>query len=298
MSEQQMKSARFGVVGFGLVAFSCALLAGWVVVQLINASRMKEEAMVEVVVAVRNIPGGEPLLKDAVKVVSMPQSLAPKAAVRSLDDLFKDGKTRIAASGILEGEAIFEARLADPSRGTAMASMVRPGYRAVPVKVDNAVARSGLLYPGAFVDVVGTIRDPKTFVSTTRLVVENVKVLSVEAALDVETYRSPNAQKKEGDGQPQQQVAQPDAVATIEVTPPQSEVVLLAQREGRLDLALRNAADKASVATNGANPTSMMGESAKKRAATDDRPERHRLLEGRAARRTVQAAGAPVVSSP
>lgn len=297
MSEQQMKSARFGVVGFGLVAFSCALLAGWVVVQLINASRMKEEAQVEVVVAVRNIPGGEPLLKDAVKVVSMPQSLAPKAAVRSLDELFKDGKKRIAASGILEGEAIFEARLADPERGTAMASMVRPGYRAVPVKVDNAVARSGLLYPGAFVDVVGTIRDPKTFVSTTRLVVENVKVLSVEASLDVETYRSPNAQKKEGEGQ-QQQVAQPDAVATIEVTPPQSEVVLLAQREGRLDLALRNAADKESVATNGANPTSMMGESAKKRAAADDRPERHRIIEGRAARRPVQAAGAPVVSSP
>ncbi|MBX7101769.1 MAG: Flp pilus assembly protein CpaB [Myxococcaceae bacterium] len=299
--ETKLKAAKWGTVGFGLIALSCAAIAGWVVFQLIQASSAREEKLVPVVVTLRDIQAAEKVTRDALQVVQMPKSLAPKAALGDIEPLFKNGKTPVASTGILAGEALFEARLADASRGTAMAALVTPGFRGVPVKVDNAVARSGLLYPGARVDVVGTIKNPQTYVATTRLVLENARVLAVEAATDVETYKTPG-KKAEGDGLSSS--APPlDAVVTLEVTPDQMEVVLLAQREGRLDLALRNGSDSESVATKGATAARLIGESAQVRAPLgEEEARRHPPL--RVARHDVARAPtpapapAPVVFSP
>jgi Flp pilus assembly protein CpaB len=131
-----------------------------------------------------------------------------------------------------------------------MAALVAPGMRAVAVKVDNAIARAGLLYPGARVDVLGTVRDPTSHETSSRLVVNNVRVLSVESQTDVETYtrrtQDPNAPQSSTQAQ-----SAHDAVVTIEVSPEQSELVVLAEREGKVDLALRNASDVVPAETTG-----------------------------------------------
>jgi pilus assembly protein CpaB len=276
MEDKEIGKAKFGALGFGLIAAACAVFAGFIVYSFITSSSLKEEKSLKVLVITTDLNAGDELKKDMVKTVERPESQVPEKAARSLDQVFKDGKKRVAATGILAGEYLFEARLADPDRGTAMAALVQHGYRAVPVKVDGAVARSGLVHPGAFVDIVGTIRDPKTFVSVTRLAVENVRVLSVEAATDVETYKSAE-KKKDGDGvggaPSNTNNAPQDAVMTIEVTPEQMEVVLLAQREGKVDVALRNAADKESVPTKGATPQRLIGVSAQARSADSDERE-------------------------
>lgn len=248
LAERDRRLARLTAWGFALVAAASAALAAFMVGRLIMTAGYKEEKKLPVVVAERDIAASETLTRELLKVAHWPESLIPPGAASEIDGLFKDGKPRTAATGILKGEPIFPTRLASAEQGTAMAALVRPGFRAVPVKVDNAVARAKLLFPGAQVDVVGTVRQPKTFQSITRLVVEDVKVLSVESRTDVETKSEDGAKSGELGGGSRERL---DAVVTIEVTPEQAEVVLLGQREGKLDLLLRNGADRQRATTPG-----------------------------------------------
>jgi pilus assembly protein CpaB len=140
--------------------------------------------------------------------------------------------------------------------------------RAVAVTVDAAIARSRLVFPGAHVDLVGTFRNVQA--SFSRVLVENVRVLSLEDQVDVETYQS---QKGKGE-------RSNDAVVTVEVTPEQSEIVALAAREGKLDLMLRNSMDEEKTKTSGAQTEQLLkaklpGEgSATTQAKTPEPPRR------------------------
>ena len=250
-SQERAKRPGRAAFGFALIALVCAGFAAFLMSRLLEARGFKQEKRIRVVVAKRPIPAAERLSEDALRVVEYPESSVPPGAFSEVAHLFKDGKLPSAATGILPGEPIVQARLTDPNHGTAMAGLVQTGMRAVAVKVDNAIARAGLLYPGARVDVLGTVRDPMTHVSSSRLVVNNVRVLSVEAQTDVETYtkrtQDPNSPQTSSTAANSSQ----EAVVTIEVTPDQSELVILAEREGKVDLALRNATDAVPAETPG-----------------------------------------------
>jgi pilus assembly protein CpaB len=260
-------SAKLGVYGFGIVALVCAGSAAYLVSRLVEARGMKQEQRLPVVVTTRDISAGETITREALRVASYPESNVPAGAVKDLESLFKSDKAPIAATGLLAGEPLMAVRLADPALGTAIAARVQPGFRAVAVKVDNSVARAGLLYPGARVDVVGTVRVNKTYESYTRISVENVKVLSVESRTDVETYQP---KRVEGDGREQTASERQDTVVTIELTPRQAEMVKLAEREGKVDLALRNASDTAEAQTTGISPTKLAQTGAQSAAAPSE----------------------------
>jgi Flp pilus assembly protein CpaB len=129
---------------------------------------------------------------------------------------------------------------------------VREGYRAVAVKVDDAVGRAHLVYPGASVDVIATIRDPQGRGPSTRIAVSDVRVLAVEADTDVQTRTGRQRDPGLGENANKQQLN--NTIVTLEVTPEDAEIVSLAEREGRIDLALRNGSDRKPVETKGAIP--------------------------------------------
>jgi pilus assembly protein CpaB len=252
MTSNQERAKRPGraAFGFALIALVCAGFAAFLMSRLLEARGFQQEKRVKVVVASRPIPAAEKLTEDALRVVEYPESSVPPGSFGEVAALLKDGQMPTAGTGILPGEPIVLGRLADPKHGTAMAALVTPGMRAVAVKVDNSIARAGLLYPGARVDVLGTVRDPTTHISSSRLVVNNVRVLSVESQTDIETYQK----RTQDPNQPQSSTSaqsQHDAVVTIEVSPDQSELVILAEREGKVDLALRNATDAVPADTPG-----------------------------------------------
>jgi pilus assembly protein CpaB len=242
------KRSSIGTIGFATAALICAGFAAFMSAELIRAKGFRTEDKVQVVVAARDIPASRRIAPEDVTLVEVPESMVPASAVTTLAQLFPDGEERrVAATGILAGEMIVRARLADPARGTAMAARVRSGHRAIAITVDRSIARSRLVYPGARVDLVGTFRDLRTSVS--RLLVEDVEVLSVESQLDVETYE----RRDEGSHEREQ-----DTVVTVEVTPAQAEVVALMAREGKIDVVLRNGGDEDPSDTSGVSTEDLL----------------------------------------
>jgi pilus assembly protein CpaB len=244
---ETVKGKSGGAFGFAFVALLCAGAAALVAVQMTRG--FKKEKKLPVVVAKRAISAAETITPEMVQVAMWPDKQVPEGALSSLKTLFAEGNKPVASTGILANEAIVTARLADPSKGTALAALVRPGYRAVAVKMENNVVRAGLLYPGAQVDVVGTLRTSAGGATASRILVVNVRVLAVEAHTDVETFKP-----KEHSKQRKSEANARDAVVTVELTPEQAELVFLAERVGHVDLALRNGDDDLEVTTPGATP--------------------------------------------
>jgi pilus assembly protein CpaB len=251
MSNEVRRRKGIGSVSYALMAILCAGFAAFLLVTVLKAQGYKQEKKTDVLVAVHSISAGSPLAKEDVRVVSVNEKIVPADAVTSLAALFpEEEEPPLAASGIIQGEFILKGRLADARKGTAMAGRVREGYRAFAVTVDKAIARSRLVFPGARVDVVGTFRESQ--ISMSRLLVENARVLSLESQIDVETARATDTTDREGQNRVN------DTVVTIEVTPPQAEIVALAAREGTIDLVLRNANDVVPAETPGVTTVQVM----------------------------------------
>ena len=247
------RATQLGAVGFAAVALGCAGLAAYLLARMMDAKGYNKDKVRPVVVAKRALPAAQPFGEDDLQVVQWPESSVPPGAIAEPKALFAATKTPVPTSAILPGEPVLPARLAGPRQGTALAALVREGYRAVAVKTDDAVGRSGLVYPGAYVDVLATVRDPNGRGPSTRIAVSDVRVLAVEAETDVATRR-PRPPEAGNAAEQAQKNSYNGTVVTLEVVPADAEVVSLAAREGKVDLALRNGADRAVVETKGAIP--------------------------------------------
>lgn len=268
LNDTRPRAARFGALGFAAVAFGCAAFAAFLVGKLLQHKGYTGERTRPVVVAKRAIAAAEPLTKDVLEVMNWPEASVQPGSVGDIAKLFESGKTLIPTTGIQKGEPIVPSRLASAAAGTGLAALVEPGFRAVAVRVDAAVGRAKLVYPGAHVDVLSTIRS-RGFDTSTRIVVENVRVLAVEADTDVVNRKRSKDDKENNSGD--------ETVVTLEVTPQDAEVLGLTSREGKLDLALRNAADRTPVATRGVTPAALAASSTREEKPKDVAPPPARL---------------------
>jgi pilus assembly protein CpaB len=133
---------------------------------------------------------------------------------------------------ILKGEPILEAKVVHAGSSGIMAVQLTPGLRAISVPLSAESAAGGFILPGDHVDVVQSrqIDSPgggKRYISGT--VLKNVKVLAID----------------QNTGRVQKSAAVVGATATLELTPEQSELIVLAKTEGQLTLILRSYADYA-----------------------------------------------------
>ena len=253
-SRESRPKSQYGFLIFLALALVCAAFAAFIASNMMRARGYTGERVRPVVVAKIALAAAQPLTKDSLEVVNWPESSVPPGAAANVAELIKDEKfPPVLTTGILPGAPVLPARLSSPSQGVGLAAVVEVGKRGVSVKVDDTVARSGLVYPGARVDVLATIRDPGGLGPSTRIAVSNVKVLAVESQTDVAT-RKP--QKEEGGGAMSGgSSSRSDTIVTLEVTPEDAEIVSLVVREGKIDLALRNGNDHSPTATLGATPS-------------------------------------------
>jgi pilus assembly protein CpaB len=248
-SSGKVSAAKFGAIGFMAVALGCAALAAFLVSDLMR-SKYTGSRVVPTVVAASDLKAGTPISAEDLIVKDWPEEAAPKGSFATVEEVLAAGT--IPTVGILAGEPVVSSRLSNNTSGTGVASLIRTGMRAVSLQVEDAVGFTGLVYPGAYVDVIATIRDPMGRGPSSRIAVQNAKVLSLGMDADVAT-RSIRKQKADRlTGTPEQG----GTYVTIEVTPAEAEVLAIARNEGTLDLALRNATDDQVVETTGAIPTS------------------------------------------
>jgi pilus assembly protein CpaB len=186
----------------------------------------------ELVVAAKPIQVGVNVKPDDIKVVKMAADSFPKGAFSKPEEVID----RPVISNILLDEPVLEGRLAARGSGSGLAPIIPVGMRAVSVRVNEVVGLAGFVLPGMHVDVLVTGRPPTDTASTmTTTVLQDITVLTAGQSLQSD----PN-------GQP---INAP--VVTLLVTPEQAETLTLAGTETRIQLVLRNAADKIITSTGG-----------------------------------------------
>ncbi len=146
---------------------------------------------------------------------------------------------RVVTRPIQSGEPIFKQFLDEPStrKRPALESMVREGYRAFPLRVDDVSGVAGMIRPGDYVDVIGTFDIAGSASRQSGPVQETKTVTLLQAArvlaLDGRTMALPDAARG-GAGY---------RTVTLEVVPWDALRLANAQARGRVRLLLRAPGD-------------------------------------------------------
>ena len=246
-----VRASRFGAMGLLAVALGCAAIAAVIVRDMLK----KEYSGIEIkpiVVAKAPLSAGMPMRTESFVLRNWPKNSIPEGAFFSVETLMRGFGKSTPSVGILAGEPIVESRLASPNSGTGIAALVRPNMRAYAIETGESIGNTGLLFPGALIDIIATVRDEKERIYTSRTALQGVRVLSVGRDIDVAT-RAGNSKGKKG----KKSSSAKKTHITLEVTPQQAEELAVVVRAGKIDLVLRNSGDDEKVNTEGATPASV-----------------------------------------
>jgi pilus assembly protein CpaB len=196
-----------------------------------------------VIVAAVNLPLGDELGPEDLRIVEWPANAVPAAAFNSADQVVGRGVIQ----PIVENEPILPAKLAPQGAGAGLPPIIPAGMRALSVRVNDVVGVAGYVLPGTRVDVVATVNPTQQQPDvTSKVVLTNVLVLAAGTKIDSDTE----------DGKPVQV-----SVVTLLVDPIEAERLTLASTEGKIQLALRNPLDKSAPMTPGVKPAALMASS-------------------------------------
>lgn len=190
---------------------------------------------VEVIAAAHDVNAGVVLTEDLLVKVRVPVSEAPP------DQVFTYAATvvgEVTVERVLAGEPIRKQRLTLGSGIAVPETMLEAGTRAITVKVNREAGVGGFIRPGAYVDVIVTIRPDENALGAnwvTETIIQAVRVLAIGEAT-VATSATTNAPAKK----PDTTTARPrDVFATLEVEPEEAEKIAMATSRGDLYLSLR-----------------------------------------------------------
>jgi pilus assembly protein CpaB len=185
-----------------------------------------------IAVAAANLTWGTKLKPEMIKMAPYLKESLPAGYFSNATDL----NERVIIMPLKSNEPITEDKLAPTSVKTGgVSAILKPGMRAIAVKGDKIIGISGFINPGNRVDVIVTVKEPKTKQIKSKIFLENLLVLATGTQV-----------QKNEKGEPM-----PVDVYTMEVTPEQAEKVALAASEGRLQFALRSVLDLEDILTKG-----------------------------------------------
>lgn len=166
---QQLVAVLMVLISLGLGWYA------WVLGKRSLAEKPAETSVprLNVVVATKPIAAGVPIARDAVKVEVM--GVRPEGAFDNVAAV--EGK--IPAENIVTGETILAQRMFGLEKG--IVSAVRPGERAVALKVDEVIGVGNRLNPRDMVDVFVIMRrnNDEIAESQSKLLLSGVRVLAV-----------------------------------------------------------------------------------------------------------------------
>jgi pilus assembly protein CpaB len=197
----------------------------------------------KIVVAAVDLPLASKIRAEDLKLADWPTDHLPAGAVRDP----KEVADRILLSRVLAGQPVLPGMLASKDAGNGLAALIPPNMRAMAVRVDDVVGVAGFIHPDDRVDVLVTLRPNRPGGETTsKVFMQNVKVLAV--GQDVEATDQARMR------------ANPATVATLLVSPQDSERLALASQEGRILLTLRSWTDSLPATTAGAMDDALIAE--------------------------------------
>ena len=238
-----MKLAVAGLMLLGLVAALCAaILVGAMkgtpqVPALIKPPAVTTDSgEVKVPCAARSLSAMTVIGSSDVTVKTMPRDRAPVGFATTPNDVI--GK--VLAGPIAEG-APFTDTMFSGQIGAKVSAVIPPGKRAVGISVSDYAGLDGLLYPGAMVDVLLSLRpessgpDNAHHDALATTLIEDVPVLAIEQISVV------SAVKPDDHNEPQHGAHR----ITLLVDTKQAKALDLGMQQGTLSLSLRNPMDDA-----------------------------------------------------
>jgi pilus assembly protein CpaB len=227
---------------FWLVALTAGGAAAMLLRFYMQASSRAAPVLAKVLVASMDLPIATTLRAEHLKEMDWPETAQPPGSIHDV----KDALGRVVITKLVKGESILVSKLASKDAGRGLAALIPESMRAVAVRVDDVVGVAGFVHPEDRVDVIVTMRPskPSDAEPISKVILQNVKVLAVGKEIESnDTTRNK---------------PMPVTVATLLVTPDDSEKLALAASQGKLLLTLRSWSDSATVETPGVVPTAMM----------------------------------------
>ena len=176
------------------------------------------------VVAKADLPMGAMITAEDVRLIDYPVNAFPQGGFEAIEDVVD----RSVTGQILANEPVISGRVTEKGAGFGLAPLIKQGYRAIAVAVNQVSGVSGFILPGSKVDVLLTARGVGgTTENLTTTVLENVTVLSTG-----------HSQEADANGQPQNV-----PVVNMLLKPEDARLLTLATQEGRIQLVLRNPKD-------------------------------------------------------
>ncbi|WP_421761182.1 Flp pilus assembly protein CpaB [Devosia sp.] len=239
-----MKASRIilllvALLAGGLAAFLATRGDAPQTVEVAGPTQIVQEAKAQILVAKTVIGVGQRLSAETVEWQDWPELAVRPEYVnkQALPDALDQMSGAVARFEFFPGEPIMEAKLVRTEQGY-MSAVLAQGMRGVSVQVDPGAAAGGYIMPNDRVDIVLSHASSNNSTQS-ETILTNIKVLAIDKRLgETGTTGQP---KDPAD--PTADVFQQTAIATLELTPAQGELVINATKVGTLSLALRSIAD-------------------------------------------------------
>ena len=225
-----MAAKRYSFVFY--IAILVAIGTTYAVFKVLESTKASSRvATAPVVVASRDIPDGVLIDRLALSVAQWPVSTVPVGAYGSIDSV----AGRVTRVSVFNGEPFVPGRLTPVGTEPGLRSKITPGKRALPLRINDVSGNAGLIPVESRVDIalITTLANAQR---TAKLFMSNMRVLAIGTTTTTSA-----------DGRPI-----PATTATIEVTPEEFELLLVAQAQGSIQLGLRGYGDPDSIKTKGA----------------------------------------------
>lgn len=208
--------------------------------------------MSTVVVASQQLRFGETLSEEKLKTVAWPKDALPEGSYETIEAVIANGG-RKALKTIEPGEPMLEVKLTGEDGRAGLSGVIAEGMRAVTIPVDLVNGVGGFVMPGDRVDIVLTKKSQENGEQAAKIIMENVKVLSIDQDAD-----------RAGD------VARVAKSVTLETDAEGAQKLALANSVGRLSLLLRSAGDEGDVNTTQLSAGDLDGKPAEASAGSDE----------------------------
>ena len=232
-----MRASTIVMIGFAVVF---GLLAVFIAQAWLNnqanmqaknfEANKKPTAMQTVVVAKQPLRFGTELSAAMLKEVPWPAEAMPSGAFTKIADVLHGGR-RVVLTAIEPNEPVLSLKITGPGQRATLSALVKPGMKAVTIRVNDVEGVGGFVLPGDRVDVVLTRQIDKGS-ATTEVVLQNARVLAVDQIADERAAKATVAKS-----------------VTLEVSTVEAQKVWLASSVGNLSLLLRKAGESAEAKT-------------------------------------------------
>ena len=227
-----MRASTIVMIGFALVfgVLAVFIAQSWLNNQAdmraksLEANKQQPASTQTIVVAKQPLRFGTELTAAMLEEIPWPKGALPSGAFSKVSDLLGGGR-RVVLAAIEPNEPVLALKVTGPGQRATLSALVRPGMKAVTIRVNDVEGVGGFVLPGDRVDVVLTRQIDKGQAST-EVVLQDARVLAVDQSADERTAKATVAKS-----------------VTLEVGTVDAQKVWLASSVGNLSLLLRKAGE-------------------------------------------------------